>query len=95
MNGAYIQPADPAYKGLKEQIIVCESGKFDKLDELNVFGLVETHPNALQKRFPDEERHQDQSGQHDQPGLEGLRPLSEGTEWFALLFHGVHLRCIL
>ena len=31
MNGAYIQPADPAYKGLKEQIIVCESGKFDKV----------------------------------------------------------------
>lgn len=31
MNGAYIQPADPAYKGLKEQIIVCENGKFDKV----------------------------------------------------------------
>ncbi|HBG66415.1 MAG TPA: hexokinase [Treponema sp.] len=28
MNSAYIQPADPRYKGLKEQIIVCESGKF-------------------------------------------------------------------
>lgn len=31
MNGAYIQPADPSYKGLKEQIIVCENGKFDKV----------------------------------------------------------------
>jgi hexokinase len=30
MNGAYIQPADSRYKGLKEQIIVCENGKFDK-----------------------------------------------------------------
>lgn len=28
MNGAYIQSEDPAYKGLKKQIIVCESGKF-------------------------------------------------------------------
>ncbi len=31
MNGAYIQPEDPAYKGLKKQIIVCENGKFDKV----------------------------------------------------------------
>ena len=28
MNGAYIQPEDPAYNELKKQIIVCESGKF-------------------------------------------------------------------
>ncbi len=31
MNGAYIQGEDAAYKNLKEQIIVCESGKFDKI----------------------------------------------------------------
>lgn len=31
MNGAYIQPADPQYKDLAEQIIVCESGKFAKV----------------------------------------------------------------
>ena len=31
MNSAYIQPEDPAYKGLKKQIIVCESGKFTQL----------------------------------------------------------------
>ena len=31
MNGAYIQPEDAAYKGLKRQIVVCESGKFDKV----------------------------------------------------------------
>lgn len=30
MNAAYIQDKDPAYPGLKKQIIVCESGKFDK-----------------------------------------------------------------
>lgn len=31
MNGAYIQPAVKEYNDLKEQIIVCESGKFDKI----------------------------------------------------------------
>lgn len=31
MNGAYIQSEDPAYPGLKEQIIVCENGKFSKV----------------------------------------------------------------
>ncbi len=31
MNGAYIQSEDAAYPGLKEQIIVCENGKFDKI----------------------------------------------------------------
>ncbi len=31
MNSAYIQPEDPAYKNLKKQIIVCESGKFTQL----------------------------------------------------------------
>ncbi|MBQ3687209.1 MAG: hexokinase, partial [Treponema sp.] len=31
MNGAYIQGEDPRYKGLKRQIIVCESGKFAEL----------------------------------------------------------------
>ena len=31
MNGAYIQGEDAAYPGLKEQIIVCENGKFDKI----------------------------------------------------------------
>lgn len=33
MNGAYIQPEDAAYKDVKEQIIVCESGKFDKVPQ--------------------------------------------------------------
>jgi len=31
MNAAYIQPAVPSYKNLAKQIIVCESGKFDKV----------------------------------------------------------------
>ena len=31
MNGAYIQPAVKEYDNLEEQIIVCESGKFDKI----------------------------------------------------------------
>ena len=31
MNGAYIQPAKKEYNNLEEQIIVCESGKFDKI----------------------------------------------------------------
>lgn len=31
MNAAYIQPAVAAYKNLTKQIIVCESGKFDKV----------------------------------------------------------------
>jgi hexokinase len=31
MNSAYIQPAVPSYKNLVKQIIVCESGKFDKV----------------------------------------------------------------
>src|SRR5574344_1940421 len=31
MNGAYIQPAVPEYNKLVKQIIVCESGKFDKI----------------------------------------------------------------
>ncbi len=31
MNGAYIQPESKEYPGLKKQIIVCESGKFNKV----------------------------------------------------------------
>lgn len=31
MNAAYIQDQDNAFPGLKKQIIVCESGKFDKM----------------------------------------------------------------
>ncbi|MCH5290918.1 MAG: hexokinase [Treponema sp.] len=43
MNGAYIQSATPEYKIAKEQVIVCESGKFDKIGRSDFDDAFDAH----------------------------------------------------